>query len=267
MIAKIILPGTDLTVSRLTFGTSRLFSAGGRANRYAVIEAAARIGFTHFDTAPSYGFGMAERDLGDVLGGDNSVTITTKTGLYSPGGEDQPWASIFARKLLGRGFPTLSAPIADWSVDRAKRSLDASLKRLKRDRIDILLMHEAELPLLNADEWLGWMDAERKTRVRFFGVAVGGDRLPPILLAPEPMLEIIQTEDSLAQHEADPLLKAGRQLQLTYGYLSSLSDADRSEAGVAATIRGALERNTQGSVLVSTTTASRIPALASAAMG
>jgi D-threo-aldose 1-dehydrogenase len=264
MIPRTQLPGTELSLSRLTFGTSRLFSAGSRSARHALLETAAQAGFTHFDTAPSYGFGMAERDLGDLFGRDDAVTVTTKTGLYSPGGEGQSWPTIFGRKLLGRVVTSLSRPVVDWSVSTARRALDDSLKRLKRDHVSILLLHEAELPLLDTDEWQRWMAAERQARVGSYGVAVDAERLKSILAAPMPFLEIIQAQDSVSAREAEPVLAAGRPLQFTFGYLSSLSAEERSAAGIARTIKAALARNLHGSVVVSSNQIERVRALAAA---
>jgi D-threo-aldose 1-dehydrogenase len=264
-IGQIVLPGTTLSVSRLSFGTSRLFSAGRKADRHAIIAEAVRQGFTHFDTAPSYGFGMSELDLGDVLGSDSKITIATKTGLYSPGGEGQPWAAIFARKMMGRAIPTLSTPIADWAVDRARRALAESMKRLRRNHVDILLLHEAELGLLHTDEWLKWIDEELGHRIGAFGVAVSASRLGSVLAANSPIAKLIQTQDSVSGCEADPVLDAGRPLQFTYGYLSSLALTDRTEQAVNTAIKAALHRNKTGSVLVSTINKPRIQTLAVAA--
>jgi D-threo-aldose 1-dehydrogenase len=266
MIPRTILPDTSLALSRLTFGTSRLFSAGKRADRQKILAAAAAAGFSHFDTAPSYGFGMAERDLGDVFGDDPQVTLTTKTGLYSPGGEDQSWPAIFARKLAGRFVPVLSSAIADWSVDRARRELDLSLKRLRRNRVDVLLLHEPDLPLLDTDQWQRWMSEEKGSRVGFFGIAVDAGRLSAMLTAPRPMLEVVQTQDSVSGHEASPLLKAARTLQFTYGYLSALPADKRSRSEVRQTIQLALARNNQGSVIVSSNNVHRVHELAAAAL-
>lgn len=60
---RIILPGTALSVSRFIFGTASLFRAGRRSERLRLLDAAYDHGLTHFDTAPYYGFGSAERDL------------------------------------------------------------------------------------------------------------------------------------------------------------------------------------------------------------
>jgi len=55
-----MLPGTGLSVSRLSFGTATLHHHPTTAKRQAFLAAALDHGFTHFDTSPYYGFGMSE---------------------------------------------------------------------------------------------------------------------------------------------------------------------------------------------------------------
>src|ERR1019366_4049569 len=51
---------------------------------------------------------------------------------------NQTWAAVLARKILGKLYPSLSRVRVDLSVKRAETSLSASLKRLGRERLDIL---------------------------------------------------------------------------------------------------------------------------------
>ena len=85
---RIPLPGTHLTLSRFSFGTASLHHLGALGKQLRHLRAALEAGFSHFDTAPLYGFGMAERALGRAFGDARSeaVTIATKVGLYPPGG-------------------------------------------------------------------------------------------------------------------------------------------------------------------------------------
>jgi D-threo-aldose 1-dehydrogenase len=264
-VQQIILPGTNLVLPRFVFGTANLFSAGPRARRLRLLDAAVAHGLTHFDTAPYYGFGIAERDLAPVLRRNPHVTITTKVGIYSPGGERQPVAAVFLRKAGGRLLGALSRPTLDWSVARARRSLDASLRRLGRYHIDLYMLHEPELALLVADEWLCWLEEEVAAgRVRHFGIAVHADRLAPFLAAASPLAAVVQTNDSLLDREADTMLKYGRPLQITYGYVS---DAMRRGGSfdVRTILARALMRNSTGAVIVSTRRPERVaiyPALA-----
>lgn len=257
---QITLPGTDLRLSRFSFGTASLFNASASpVERGRLLAAAYDHGFTHFDTAPYYAFGIAERDLGAFLATRPKATVATKVGLYSPGGESQPAALVFLRKAAGRALPALSRPAVDWSVARARAALSASLKRLGRERIDLYLLHEPDARLIAADEWLRWLEDERR-RVGAFGVAGASQRVAPFIESASPLAAVVQTQDSIAGREADALIRAGRPLQLTYGYVS----AARGEAA-AAVLAAALRRNRTGSILVSTRRIDRLPQYAALA--
>jgi aryl-alcohol dehydrogenase-like predicted oxidoreductase len=246
---QVVLPETDLAVSRFAFGTASLFNVGTARRRADLLAAAYDHGFTHFDTAPYYGFGVAERDLKPLLRAHPEITVATKVGLYSPGGEAQPAAMVFARKAAGKIAPALSRPSVDWSVARARDALSGSLKRLGRERVDLYLLHEPDVDLLDAEEWLRWLESERD-RVARFGVAVDSRRLRGVVESQSPLAPIVQTLDSLAGREADLLTRRGRPLQITYGYVrAAMRDG---VADVPALLEAALRRNAAGCVIVST---------------
>ena len=248
----VTLAGTDLKMSKFIFGTASLFNAGSREKRLALLEAVIASGITHFDTAPYYGFGMAERDLGAVLARHPEVTVTTKVGIRSPGGERQPWASIFLRKAAGRFVKPISAPAIDFSLAYARTALEDSLRRLKRDRIDIYMLHEPELHLVAADEWRRWLeDAKAAGKVRTYGLALTADRLEPFLEARTGLDEVIQVLDSLKDREADVLPRHGRPLQITYGYVSAARKVG-DETPVGDILAQAVTRNPDGAIIVST---------------
>jgi aryl-alcohol dehydrogenase-like predicted oxidoreductase len=250
-----VLPGTDIRISRFGFGTSSLLRSGTARQRARLLAAAYDYGFTHFDTAPYYGFGVAERDLRPLLAAHKDITVTSKVGLYAPGGEAQPTGLVFARKIAGRWLPILSKPIVDWSIARARDSLSASLRRLGRERVDFYLLHEPDPALIRSEEWLRWLEDERD-RVRCFGLAVDAARLCKFVAANDPLLSFVQTEDSLRNREADTLIDSGRKLQITYGYIrDALSSGVTDIAGVLA---AALARNGSGSILVGTSKIARL---------
>src|SRR5262245_49714354 len=141
------LPGTEVHLSRFAFGTASLHHLSSSRSRRMLLEAAVAHGFAHFDTAPIYGFGLAERELAPLLAAEPSLTVATKVGLYSPGGSEQTWAAVLARKALGRLYPSFSRVHVDLSVKRAEASLHGSLKRLGRERLDILFIHEPDAAL------------------------------------------------------------------------------------------------------------------------
>jgi aryl-alcohol dehydrogenase-like predicted oxidoreductase len=116
-------PTTGAVVSRLGFGgaalglTNYLGAYDARANRdasVATVRRAVAEGVTYFDTAPGYGGGLSEEIFGEALDGMTGVTIATKVK-------------------------------ADTEVD-VRASLEASLRRLRRPRIDLLQIHGTSLP-------------------------------------------------------------------------------------------------------------------------
>jgi D-threo-aldose 1-dehydrogenase len=246
------LPGTEVHLSRFAFGTASLHHLSSSRSRRTLLDAAVAHGFTHFDTAPIYGFGLAERELAPLLAAEPSLTIATKVGLYPPGGSEQTWAAVLARKVLGRLYSSLSRVCVDLSVKRAEASLGASLKRLGRERLDILFIHEPNAALIETEEWRRWLERERKRgRLCAFGIAGVIARIEPFLSNASPLAQVIQTADSIDGREADRILDAHRPLQITYGYLSA---ARRSGAHFEPRqlLVDALRRNRTGAILVST---------------
>lgn len=249
---KITLAETDIAVSRFVFGTASLFNIRGKAERIRLLEAAIDAGFSHFDTAPYYGFGLAESELGEVLKRHPEVTVTTKVGIYSPGGERQSATSVLARKVIGRVIPAASKPAIDWDIDRAKKMFADSCRRLNRECIDIYMLHEPDVSQVDADAWCAWMEAlKRQGLIRAFGIAVDETRLTPFLAAGSPLAGLVQTTDSNGNREADQLPEHGRPLQITYGYVSAAKKLDK-DVSVHSVLRQALRRNPQGAIIVST---------------
>jgi D-threo-aldose 1-dehydrogenase len=253
---QVLLDRTSLRLSRFGFGTGGLLNAGSSRRRQRLLAAAYQYGITHFDTAPYYGFGMAERDLRPLLRQHPDATVATKVGIYPPGGADQLTFSVLVRKAGGTLFPSLSKPTIDWCVERARKSLDGSLRRLGRDHIDLYLLHEPEAHLVPTDEWLAWLDSERD-RVAAFGIACDIQRLPPFLINEHPLARVVQCSDSVDGREADVLLKAGRPLEITYGYLSA-SAAQHRNFRAETVLAAALRRNFAGCILVFTSKEERL---------
>jgi aryl-alcohol dehydrogenase-like predicted oxidoreductase len=258
-----VIENTDVRVSRISFGTAALHHLFSAAKRRQLLEAAAASGITHFDTSPYYGYGLAESDLGIFMHGRrDDFTVTTKVGLYPFGAAAQGAFGVWARKAAGKLYPQLAAPEVDWRVQRAASSLEASLRRLKTDHVDFLFLHEPDISLLNADEFLRWVEAERsKGKVRYWGLAGLPALLMPWLHIDHPLAQVLQTRDDTVTRSADFVLERGRQLQFTYGYLSSRS-ANGSSQSAANVIHNALARSTRGSILVSTRRAERVKQLA-----
>jgi aryl-alcohol dehydrogenase-like predicted oxidoreductase len=258
---QLVLPGTGVCVSRLSFGTASLHHLPTSRARQNLLAAAYDCGFTHFDAAPSYGFGIAEHELGRFISGrPGRITVATKIGRYAPLGARCSSSSVWARKVAGRLFPACSRAVVDWSLAAAIRSLDESLRRLKTGHIDLLLLHEPVHDALDSDVFLSWFENEHaRGRIRAWGLAGPVDCMGP-LLANKALGMVLQIHDSVEDREADLVTRQGRELQITYGYLSSFR-ASCAAKQVTAPLKTALRRNVTGSVLVSTRRPDRVKQL------
>ncbi len=262
MLKPIRIDDTDLVVSRLSFGTGSLHHLPRRSERRSLLAAALDAGVTHFDTSPLYGFGLAEEDLGAVLGHRaGEITIASKFGLYPPLGSRPSATSVWHRKLGGRALPELTRPVVDWSLERAEASLASSLRRCRRDAIDLLMLHEPDARAIDSDALLAWLEARKKAgQIRHFGIAGETETMRAWASAQVPLARVVQTRDTLSGRDADFLLEAGRPLQFTYGYSSALAPEQRS----GALYGEMLARNVTGSIIVSTRRQERIQDIATA---
>lgn len=247
-----VLPRTDLRVSKFIFGTASLLNVGASRQRQRLLYAAVDAGFTHFDTSPYYGFGVAERDLAGILRATPQLTFTTKAGLYPAGGADQPVGMVLLRKILGRGVRSLSAPVVDLTVGAARRSLDASLRRTGRERVDLYLLHDATACLVDTHEWMAWLDScVVGGKVGAFGMTCTYENALGFLAAGKQIGSVLQLRDSLMGREADVVERFGVPKQITYGYVSAaLRGGHRTS--IVDILSRALERNRDGSIIVAT---------------
>jgi len=148
---KIQLPKTDLAVSRVALGTwamgGWMWGGADRADAIATIRSAVDRGVTLIDTAPVYGFGVSEEIVGEALAKSGLRTraqIATKCGLG--------WRD-------GR-------PFRDARPAQLRQELEASLRRLKTDVIDIYQVHwpDPQTPIEATAEAMGRFFQEGKIR-------------------------------------------------------------------------------------------------------
>ncbi len=252
---KVMLPGTGLKISRLAFGTGSLHHLKTGRQRQHILASAADLGFSHFDTSPYYGFGIAERELSEFLSCHSlNLTVASKFGLYPPGGRPHGDWEVLIRKLAGRILPSLSRPLIDWSLAAAEHSLTHSLRVLHRDWIDILFLHEPLTSTLDADFWAGWLEKQRKAgKIRYWGLAGRVARFAVWL--DHPIAQVVQIQDGADMLE---LQRRGRVPQLTYGALSQAKDKP------LAALHSALQRNLSGGLLISSRSASHLAQLVQA---
>jgi D-threo-aldose 1-dehydrogenase len=134
---RVPLAATGLSVTTLGLGTAPLgglFRAVAEDEALAVVERAHELGLRLFDTAPLYGFGLAERRLGQILRDKprSEIVVSTKAGVQRAG----PPADD--------GYTYADEPVCDFSYDGVLRSFEASLERLGLDRVDIVHIHDCD---------------------------------------------------------------------------------------------------------------------------
>lgn len=148
-------PGTDLLTRRLGFGCGRLKGGGDKAKSVRLIHTALDLGIRYFDTAPPYGLGASESVLGEALKGQpEAVIVATKAGLARPALPGLMQTARAIVKPLSSWVPGLRqavlkgmaqrAPAANFDIGFIARSFDTSLQQLQRERVDCLLLHEAQ---------------------------------------------------------------------------------------------------------------------------
>ena len=135
---------SPVEITRLGLGSAPLgglFTPVSDADAEATIARAWALGIRYFDTAPLYGFGIAEHRLGAFLRNQprDSFVLSTKVGrlLRRPAGGDPPDDDAY------KGTPP-ERPVFDFSYDGVMRSVDESLGRLGLDRVDILFVHDPD---------------------------------------------------------------------------------------------------------------------------
>lgn len=208
------------TLGRLGFGAStlgNLYRPISDAAAVATVRAALDAGITYFDVAPHYGFGLAEKRLGTALAKADpheSTIVSTKVGRrldpVAPGTDLSAVRQAFVS-------PEPYESVFDYSYDAVMRSWEDSRRRLRRERIDILYVHDIGRyahgdahPRLFRELMDGGYRALRELRD---GGAVGAIGLG--------VNEWQVCEEALAAGAFDMMLLAGRYTLLEQGALDS----------------------------------------------
>ena len=170
---KINIPNSNIEISKVIYGTGSLHKVLSNEKKLKLLNYAYESGITHFDTAPYYGYGIAEKTLGKFKQQRKSITISSKIGLFSSYKKSSRTnIEMITRKILGRIHSKISLPEVNWNISKAKSSLENTLKILNSEVLEILLLHEPELELIKFDEFLNWLEYEKKKgKILSFGLA------------------------------------------------------------------------------------------------
>lgn len=234
---RVVLGRTGLSVTRLGFGGASLgglYRPVSDADARMTLERAWDLGIRLFDTAPLYGYGTSERRFGAALSGRSrdEFVLSTKVGRLVVATDAIPAdAEVDPQVFDGRRDGAYTGTdgrsiLFDYSGDGIRRSIDASLKRLGLDRIDVAYIHDPD------DHWRAAIDEAfpALARLREAGVlrAIG------VGMNQAPMLERFAREGDF-----DVFLLANRYTLLDHEALSRLMPVC-IERGIAVIVGGVM---------------------------
>ncbi|MFG2596429.1 aldo/keto reductase [Streptomyces sp. NPDC048462] len=186
------LLGGELPVRRLGYGTAQLTGPGywgprgEREDSLAVLREAVERGVTLIDTADNYGPGVAEELVAGALHPyRDDLVIATKGGVVRT--SDSAW------HIAGR-------------PEQLRAMCEASLSRLRTDRIDLYQLHRLD-PQVPMAEQLGALDELRQEgKIRYIGLdTLTADQLEQALSLTG--IASVQNRFNLLDRSSDAVLK------------------------------------------------------------
>ena len=197
--------------TRLGFGGSGLMGGISERESLKLLETAFDAGIRHFDIAPAYGHGQAERCLGKFLQGKrDQVTVATKYGILPPA---QAGLMKMARSVVRPAVAKLPAvrqrvaqaaagmrSKAKFSAEEAGKSLEQSLQQLGVERIDLWLLHEAIAEDLDDSDLLPFLrHAQQRGLIGAYGVGAERERAHDVWERHRDYCKVLQFEWSVLE--------------------------------------------------------------------
>jgi hypothetical protein len=218
---------------------------------------------SYFDTAPLYGDGLAERELGKVLSGRrHQAIVATKVGMPSSRLASHVGALRVPVQVV-KGIAARAGwvrPLPPFDAVALRKSVEDSLRRLKTDYIDVLLLHEPNPARVVAGDDL--VEAALRLRadgkVRFFGMAGAYVGVRETFRRWPAWGQVIQCPEHSWDHEFVPDLTYGVVSRERQTYFQSAVQSSDAQSRVFL----ALERRPRGAIIVSSRRCSHLRELA-----
>ncbi len=167
-------------------GEDTVPSVGGRPTLHWVnlVKRAVDLGVTVFDTSESYKWGRSEAVLGQALGNRDDVIIATKMARVRETGEK------------------------DFSAARMMQTVEGSLRRLRRDCIDIYQLHSPDREAMARCDWAeGMARLKEQGKIRLSAVAVN-NAADGIWLIEQGLVDVLQITYNIFDTEVEAQLLA-----------------------------------------------------------
>ena len=232
MEPTIRIPNSTRRTSPLGVGLATLMREPSPKQQQRLLHIAYEAGFRHFDVAPSYGLGGAERVLGRFLRScRESVSVGTKVGISARGNTAVMRVLQRPARVLLRRFPALRGRSTqamggmahtrgNFGVAACTRSLETSLRDLGTERLDILLLHDPE-PSDVDDALLEWLqNQKRRGTILNVGVAASAHSAAAILRQHAGSFDVAQVSSNLLAPSLGQLRDVTVALRVTHGVIS-----------------------------------------------
>jgi aryl-alcohol dehydrogenase-like predicted oxidoreductase len=189
------LGSSNMEISRVGIGTAPIGSRPGEwwvnwgpqddDDSVRAIHAASEGGVNWVDTAPFYGWGHAEEVVGRALAGRDDVLVFTKCGtLRRDDGDDY----------------------MDLTPESIRQGCEESLRRLRRERIDLLQFHDPDRNVPVEESWGALQELVAEGKVRHGGLSNHPPELVERALSVGPVAALQFQYSALARaHEEDLL--------------------------------------------------------------
>lgn len=194
---------SDLEITPVGVGTAPIGSRPGEwwvnwgpqddRDSTRAIEAALDGGVNWVDTAPFYGWGHAEEVVGRVLDRRQDVLVFTKCGTW--------------RRDDGQDY-------MDLTPEAIRLDVEGSLRRLRRERIDLLQLHDVDRNVPIEESWGAVLDLVAEGKVRHGGLSNHPPGLVERALAVGPVAGLQFQYSAVVRDEEQRLLPLARERHL-----------------------------------------------------
>jgi aryl-alcohol dehydrogenase-like predicted oxidoreductase len=145
------LGSSGLMVSVVGVGCNAFGTRIDARRTKAVVDAALDAGVTLFDTSDTYGTGKSEELLGRALGSRrDEIVLATKFGMDMHGANGPDWGARASRRYV-------------------RTAVEASLRRLDTDHIDLYQLHQPDLVTPVEETLAAMTELVTEGKVRYLG--------------------------------------------------------------------------------------------------
>ncbi len=237
------LGSTGIDVSALGLGTVKFgrneqvkypqdFKIPGDKDVMRILDLAWSLGINFIDTAPAYG--TSEERLGKLMGQRHDWVVETKVGEIFENGQSH----------------------FDFSANHTRESVENSLRKLRRDYIDVVLVHSNgdDMNIIHQQEALAELDRlKQKGLIRAFGMSTktveGG-------LWVVEHCDVVMATCNLEYNEDQPVLDRARELNkgvvVKKGLLSGHAKVAAGGSGIERSFEHVLRQPAVSSMIVGT---------------